>query len=240
MRIIPAIDIQKGRCVRLFQGKSEEETVYSEDPVAQAKKWESMGAERIHLVDLDGAFEGGLNNFDIFAQVISSLKIETEIGGGIRDIVAIERYLEAGVTQVILGTVAQSKPEFVAEACREFPGRIIVGIDASNGMVAVKGWREITEQKAVDLAKQLEDKGVSAIIYTDISRDGALVGPNLQETKALAKSISIPVTASGGVSSEQDIKDIMALEKFGVTGVIVGKALYDGRVSLPALIELTK
>jgi phosphoribosylformimino-5-aminoimidazole carboxamide ribotide isomerase len=240
MKIIPAIDIQKGRCVRLFQGKSEEETVYSEDPVAQAKEWESMGAERIHLVDLDGAFEGGLNNFDIFAKVISELNIETEIGGGIRDIVAIERYIEAGVTQVILGTVAQSKPEFVAQACKEFPGKIIVGIDASKGMVAIKGWKEITTQKATDLAKEMEDKGVSSIIYTDISRDGTLVGPNVEETKALAESISIPVIASGGVSCENDIRNLMKIEKSGVTGVIVGKALYDGRVSLPELIELTK
>ncbi len=240
MIVIPAIDLKEGKCVRLEQGLMEKDTVFNDNPGAQAKVWEDAGAELLHIVDLDGAFAGEPKNRPAIESIVKALSIPTQLGGGIRDIKTIEAYLELGIDRVIIGTAAQRNPELVEEACRRFPGRIVVGIDAKNGMVAVQGWAEVTGVTAIDLAKKFEGFGVSAIIYTDISRDGMMGGPNIEATCALAESMSIPVIASGGVSTLQDIRNLMAVEKSGVTGVITGKAIYTGAINLAEAIALTK
>jgi phosphoribosylformimino-5-aminoimidazole carboxamide ribotide isomerase len=240
MLVIPAIDLKEGRCVRLEQGLMERDTVYSDDPAAQARSWQEQGGELLHIVDLDGAFAGVPRNREAIAAIVRAIDIPTELGGGIRDLATIEAYLKLGVGRVILGTVAKENPQLVAEACRLFPGRIVVGIDARDGLVAVRGWADVTEKKASDLAKEMEGFGVSAIIYTDIARDGMLQGPNLEATRLLAESISIPVIASGGVSSLRDIENLMAIEASGVVGVITGKAIYTGALDLREAVELTK
>ncbi|HXV20448.1 MAG TPA: 1-(5-phosphoribosyl)-5-[(5-phosphoribosylamino)methylideneamino]imidazole-4-carboxamide isomerase, partial [Desulfuromonadales bacterium] len=234
------IDLKEGRCVRLEQGLMERDTVYSDDPAAQAHIWQEQGGELLHIVDLDGAFAGVPRNREAIAAIVRAIDIPTELGGGIRDLATIEAYLELGVGRVILGTVAKENPQLVAEACRLFPGRIVVGIDARDGLVAVRGWADVTEKKASDLAKEMEGFGVSAIIYTDIARDGMLQGPNLEATRLLAESISIPVIASGGVSSLRDIENLMAIEASGVVGVITGKAIYTGALDLREAVALTK
>ena len=238
MLIIPAIDIKGGRCVRLFQGRMEQETVYSDDPVSVAKRWEDEGAEFLHIVDLDGAVSGVPKNKEIIESIIKSVKIPLEVGGGVRNIETIKEYFSIGAKKVIIGTVAWENPILISEVCKMFPERIIVGIDAKNGNVAVRGWEDVTETSASTLAKRFEGMGISGIIYTDISRDGTLSGPNIDSIKSFAKSISIPVIASGGVSDINDIKNIMKLKKHGVTGVIVGKALYSGAVNLKEAIKL--
>ncbi|MBI3600296.1 MAG: 1-(5-phosphoribosyl)-5-[(5-phosphoribosylamino)methylideneamino]imidazole-4-carboxamide isomerase [Nitrospinae bacterium] len=240
MLIIPAIDIKGGKCVRLFQGKMEQETVYSDDPVSVAKKWEAEGAEFLHLVDLDGAVEGDPKNKDIISNIIKGIKIPVEVGGGIRNIDSIKEYISIGAQKVVIGTTACENPEFVREACNNFPGKIMVGIDAKNGNVAVRGWKDVTDTRASSLAKRFEGMDVAGIIYTDISRDGTLSGPNIEAIKSFAESINIPVIASGGVSNINDIKSIIGLKKDGVTGIIIGKALYSGSVNLREAIELTK
>jgi phosphoribosylformimino-5-aminoimidazole carboxamide ribotide isomerase len=240
MIVIPAIDLKEGRCVRLEQGLMERDTVYSDDPAAQARSWQEQGGELLHIVDLDGAFAGVPRNREAIAAIVRAIDIPTELGGGIRDLATIEAYLKLGVGRVILGTVAKENPQLVAEACRLFPGRIVVGIDAKDGLVAVRGWADVTEKKASDLAKEMEGFGVSAIIYTDIARDGMLQGPNLEATRLLAESISIPVIASGGVSSLRDIENLMAIEASGVVGVITGKAIYTGALDLREAVALTK
>ena len=240
MLVIPAIDLKEGRCVRLEQGLMEKDTVYSDDPAAQARSWQEQGGELLHIVDLDGAFAGVPRNREAIAAIVRAIDIPTELGGGIRDLATIDAYLELGVDRVILGTVAKEKPQLVAEACRLFPGKIVVGIDAKDGLVAVRGWADVTEKKASDLAKEMEGFGVSAIIYTDIARDGMLQGPNLEATRLLAESISIPVIASGGVSSLRDIENLMAIEASGVIGVITGKAIYTGALDLREAVALTK
>jgi phosphoribosylformimino-5-aminoimidazole carboxamide ribotide isomerase len=240
MLVIPAIDLKEGRCVRLEQGLMERDTVYSDDPAAQAHSWQEQGGELLHIVDLDGAFAGVPRNREAIAAIVRAIDIPTELGGGIRDLATIEAYLELGVGRVILGTVAKENPQLVAEACRLFPGRIVVGIDARDGLVAVRGWADVTEKKASDLAKEMEGFGVSAVIYTDIARDGMLQGPNLEATRLLAESISIPVIASGGVSSLRDIENLMAIEDYGVVGVITGKAIYTGALDLREAVALTK
>jgi phosphoribosylformimino-5-aminoimidazole carboxamide ribotide isomerase len=240
MLVIPAIDLKEGRCVRLEQGLMERDTVYSDDPAAQARSWQEQGGELLHIVDLDGAFAGVPRNREAIAAIVRAIDIPTELGGGIRDLATIEAYLKLGVGRVILGTVAKENPQLVAEACRLFPGRIVVGIDARDGLVAVRGWADVTEKKASDLAKEMEGFGVSAIIYTDIARDGMLQGPNLEATRFLAESISIPVIASGGVSSLKDIENLMAIEASGVVGVITGKAIYTGVLDLREAVALTK
>jgi len=240
MLVIPAIDLKEGRCVRLEQGLMERDTVYSDDPAAQARSWQEQGGELLHIVDLDGAFAGVPRNREAIAAIVRAIDIPTELGGGIRDLATIEAYLALGVGRVILGTVAKENPQLVAEACRLFPGRIVVGIDAKDGLVAVRGWADVTEKKASDLAKEMEGFGVSAIIYTDIARDGMLQGPNLEATRLLAESISIPVIASGGVSSLRDIENLMAIENSGVVGVITGKAIYTGALDLREAVALTK
>ena len=238
--VIPAIDLKEGRCVRLEQGLMEKDTVYSDDPAAQARSWQEQGGELLHIVDLDGAFAGVPRNKEAIEAIVAAVDIPTELGGGIRDLATIEAYLQLGVDRVILGTVAKENPALVAEACRRFPGRIVVGIDAKDGLVAVRGWADVTEKRATELAREMEGFGVEAIIYTDIARDGMLQGPNLEATRALAEAISVPVIASGGVSSLRDIENLMAIEASGVAGVITGKAIYTGALDLREAVALTK
>lgn len=240
MIVIPAIDLKQGQCVRLEQGLMEKDTVYGHDPAAQAVIWQQQGGELLHIVDLDGAFAGVPRNKAAIEAIVQAIAIPTELGGGIRDLATIEAYLALGIDRVILGTVAKENPELVKEACRLFPGRIVVGIDAKGGLVAVRGWAEVTEKNATDMAREMEGFGVAAIIYTDIARDGMMQGPNLEATKALAEAISIPVIASGGVSSLKDIENLMAIEASGVVGVITGKAIYTGALDLRAAVALTK
>ena len=231
MKIIPAVDIKNGKCVRLSQGKADQETIYSDHPQEMADHWDEEGAQTIHVVDLDGAFKGLPINSEIVKNIIYGSSVDIQVGGGIRTLDAIETYVKAGAYRIILGTVAQKEPEFVEEACRRYPGKIIVGIDAKNGLVAVKGWVEVSDQKATDLAQKMKGYGIAGFIFTDISRDGMLQGPNLESIKNFAESAQLPVIASGGVSRIEDIKNLAKLEPYGVEGVIVGKALYDKALS---------
>jgi len=238
--VIPAVDLKEGRCVRLSQGRMDQESVYSEHPVEMAKHWESKGAERLHVVDLNGAVMGKPIHRSLIKEIAQSLRIPIEVGGGIRDIATIEDYLSSGVRWVILGTAAFQNRPFVEEACRQFPGRVIVGIDARGGRVAIQGWNEVVSLDAIDLAKQFEGKGLSAIIFTDIERDGMSTGLNFESTRRLSTSTSVPVIASGGVSRIEDIEHLLELESEGVIGVIVGRALYTGRLDLEEAIQLAK
>ncbi|PIQ99837.1 MAG: 1-(5-phosphoribosyl)-5-[(5-phosphoribosylamino)methylideneamino]imidazole-4-carboxamide isomerase [Nitrospinae bacterium CG11_big_fil_rev_8_21_14_0_20_45_15] len=240
MKIIPAVDIKNGKCVRLVQGKADQETVYSDDPVSMAQKWDDEGAGLIHIVDLDGAFEGQPANAEIIKSIIYHSSADIQVGGGIRTLSAIEGYIKAGAYQVILGTIAQKDPAFVESACKEFPGRITIGIDARDGNVAIKGWVEVSSKKAFDLARELEALGASRFIFTDISRDGMLEGPNLKSVREFAQNVNVPVIASGGVGNLKHIEDLMALEDDGVAGVIVGKALYDQTITFQDAVKLTR
>ncbi|MFT5658518.1 MAG: phosphoribosylformimino-5-aminoimidazole carboxamide ribotide isomerase [Gammaproteobacteria bacterium] len=233
MILIPAIDLKQGQCVRLRQGRMEDSTVFSDDPVAMASQWVSQGCKRLHLVDLDGAFEGQPVNADVIEEICAAHPdLPIQIGGGIRTIETAEAYLEAGVSYVIIGTQAVKNPEFVTELCVEFPGKVIVGIDAKNGMVAVQGWAESSDQSAENLARKFEDQGVSAIVYTDINRDGMMQGVNVEATRQLASAISIPVIASGGVTDMNDIIKLNEVKDSGIEGVIIGRALYERTISL--------
>ncbi|MFQ3573238.1 MAG: 1-(5-phosphoribosyl)-5-[(5-phosphoribosylamino)methylideneamino]imidazole-4-carboxamide isomerase [Thermodesulfovibrionales bacterium] len=236
MIVIPAIDLKDGHCVRLLQGKKDDATIYSDNPSETAKKWESLGASLIHVVDLDGAFTGHQKNINAIKEIVSSVKIPIQVGGGIRDIGRIESLLSLGIWRVILGTIAIENQDIVREAVRLFPDRIVVGIDAKDGLVAVKGWVEVTQTNALDLAKRMQDLGVSAIIYTDISRDGMLTGPNIDTTRQMVESLAVPVIASGGVSGIQDIERLMTIKK--LWGVITGKAIYSGTLSLVDAIRI--
>lgn len=230
MRVYPAIDIKGGQCVRLFKGDLEQVTVYHDDPVAPARQFADAGFGWLHVVDLDGAASGASANRVVVERILAETPMNVQLGGGIRSLEAVENWLSAGVSRVILGTVALKNPELVLEAARRFPGQIVVGIDARGGMVATEGWLETSSTPAVELAKRFEDDGVAAIIYTDIARDGTLTGPNITETVALARAVQVPVIASGGVSG---LADLVALDATGViAGVIVGKAIYDGRIEL--------
>ena len=240
MVIIPAVDIKNGKCVRLYQGRMDAETVFSDDPSAMAKKWADEGAEIIHVVDLDGAIEKRPRNLDSIRRIIDRINAKVQVGGGIRNEKTVKMYFEMGVKRVVIGTEAIQNPKFVKDICRSFPGKIIVGIDARNGMVAIEGWTKTTQIKALDLARQFEDCGVGAVNFTDIHRDGMKTGPNIDETRRLAEAISIPVVASGGVSTLKDIKNLMPLEAVGVIGVITGRALYSGSLNLKEAIELSK
>ncbi len=217
--------------MRLAQGKADQETVYSNDPVAMANHWDEEGARIIHVVDLDGAFQGSPINAEIVKNIIYGSSVDIQVGGGIRTLATIETYVKAGAYRIILGTIAQKEPEFVEEACRRFPGKIIVGIDAKDGLVAVKGWVEVSEQKATDLAQKMRGYGIAGFIFTDISRDGMLQGPNLESIKTFAEAAQLPVIASGGVSCLEDIKNLAKLEPYGVEAMIIGKALYDKTLS---------
>ena len=238
MIIIPAVDIKDGKCVRLLQGKMDAETVFSDDPSEMAQRWAKDGAGMIHLVDLDGAILKTPKNLPQIKKIVETVDVPVQVGGGIRDIMTIEMYLSLGVDRVIIGTEAVRNPDLVKKACKLFPGKVVVGIDARNGCVAVEGWTETTNTQAIDLARKFEDSGVAAINFTDIHRDGMQTGPNIEETKRLAESVSIPVVASGGVSTINDIKNLMPLEKSGVTGVITGRALYEGTLDLKEAIMM--
>uniref|UniRef100_A0A7C4MPZ9 1-(5-phosphoribosyl)-5-[(5-phosphoribosylamino)methylideneamino] imidazole-4-carboxamide isomerase n=1 Tax=Desulfatirhabdium butyrativorans TaxID=340467 RepID=A0A7C4MPZ9_9BACT len=240
MIVIPAIDIKQGRCVRLLQGRMDAETVFSDNPAAMAVKWAQLGAERIHVVDLDGAVSKEPVHFETVHAIRQSVSVPIQIGGGIRDMKTISRYFDAGIDRVIIGTEAIRNPALVREASRRYPGRIVVGIDARNGKVAIEGWTQTTETAAVDLARSLEDCGVAAIHFTDIHRDGMQTGPNIEETRKLAEAISIPVIASGGVSTIEDIRRLLQLEAVGVVGVITGRALYAGTLDLQEAIRVAK
>ena len=240
MIVIPAVDIKDGRCVRLKQGRMSEETVYSDDPVQMAGTWYSKGAERIHLVDLDGAVEGKRVNGEVIRDIARSVPVPVELGGGIRNLSSIEFYLEAGVEWVILGTVVCKNPEMVEEACRRFPGHVMLAIDARAGRVAVEGWTEDTERSAIEVARPFDGRGIAAVIYTDIQRDGMSVGPNLRATGEMAKALKTPVIASGGISGLEDIRKVMTLSGQGVMGVITGRALYEGTLDLGEAIRISK
>ncbi len=227
MKIIPAVDVKGGKCVRLKQGRADQETVYSDDPLEMALHWDEQDARLIHIVDLDGAFDGKPVNLELIKNIVYNCSVDVQVGGGIRSLETIEAYLKAGAYRVILGTVAQKDPAFVETACQRFPGKIMVGIDAMDGQVAIKGWVEVTSQKAGDLAQKLEPLGVAGFIYTDISRDGMMQGPNLESLKSFASATSKPIVASGGVSQLHDVANIAKLKLDQIEGMIVGKALYD-------------
>lgn len=237
MEIIPAIDLLDGKCVRLYQGDYSQSQVFDENPVAVAKQWVEQGATRLHLVDLDGAKTGESVNLKSIEAIVKAVPIAVEVGGGLRDRTSVATLLNMGVRWAILGTVAVENPELVAELCQEFPGKIIVGIDARNGKVATRGWLETSEVTAQNLAQQMAELGAAEIIYTDIHRDGTLQGPNLEALRELATNLSIPVIASGGVSSLTDLLSLLALEPIGVRGAIVGRAIYTGDVSLKEAIQ---
>lgn len=238
MMVIPALDLKDGRCVRLSQGRMDQESVYSENPVQMAVHWESKGAERLHLVDLNGAMLGRPVHRSLIEAVAKSLHIPVEVGGGIRDIETIEAYLSAGVRWVVLGTAAIRNRQLVEEACHRFPGRVILGIDARGGKVAIHGWKEVLSAEATEIARQFEGMGLSALIFTDIERDGMGTGLNWEETKALARATTIPVIASGGVSRIEEIEHLMEFKPDGVIGVIVGRALYAGWLDLEEAIRV--
>ena len=237
MRIYPAIDIIDGACVRLVQGDYSQKTTFASDPVEVAQRWESLGGEFIHIVDLDGARSGRMPNFELITTIANILSVPIEVGGGIRDMDAVDMYLENGVQRVIIGTSALSNPKFVEQAVKKYGDRIAVGIDAKDGMVAVNGWEEVSGTSALDLAKQMEEIGVKYIIYTDIATDGMLKGPNAAAMKEMADAVSVNIIASGGVSS---IEDVRILKSSGVEGAIIGKALYTDRIDLADAIKNAK
>ena len=240
MIIYPAIDIRGGRCVRLTEGRFDAETVFADDPAEMALKWAGMGAEFLHLVDLDGALAGEGRNAPVIERILQSVSIPVQLGGGIRNLETIERLLALGVTRLILGSAAVKNPQLVAEACKKYPGHIAVGIDAKNGEVAIEGWGQGSGVAATELAKRMADYGVETIIYTDISRDGMLSGVNVEATAALARACGVPIIASGGVASIEDIRRVKAVEADGVCGCIIGKAIYTGAVDLKAALALAK
>ncbi|TAN37659.1 MAG: 1-(5-phosphoribosyl)-5-[(5-phosphoribosylamino)methylideneamino]imidazole-4-carboxamide isomerase [Nitrospirae bacterium] len=236
MIIIPAIDLKGGQCVRLKQGRKEDVTVYSGDPVATARKWESAGAKVLHVVDLDGAFTGKPANIESILKIRRSVKLSIEVGGGIRDIVTVDKLLSAGIDRVIIGTSMIEDPAFVLEACSKFPGRIFIGIDAKDGMVAVRGWESVSDMDARELAKRVETVGVGGIIYTDIARDGMMTGPNIPAMQEMVNTVKIPVIASGGIATLEDVKNLLQIK--GLWGAITGKAIYSGSLDLKEAIQL--
>ena len=240
MIIYPAIDIRGGRCVRLTEGRFDAETVFADDPAEMALKWAGMGAEFLHLVDLDGALAGEGRNVPVIERILQSVSIPVQLGGGIRNLETIEKLLALGVTRLILGSAAVKNPQLVEEACKKYPGHIAVGIDAKNGEVAIEGWGKGSGVAATELAKQMATYGVETIIYTDISRDGMLSGVNVEATAALARACGVPIIASGGVASIEDIRRVKAVEADGVQGCIIGKAIYTGAVDLKEALALAK
>ena len=238
MIFFPAIDLKDGCCVRLVRGDMDRSTVFSDDPAAQARAFAEAGCQWLHMVDLNGAFAGRPVNGDAVVSILGAVEIPVQLGGGIRTLDTVAYWLEAGIRRVILGTVALRDPDLVRQACREFPGRVAVGIDAHDGNVAVEGWAEVSEVSVLDLARRFEDAGAAAIIHTDISRDGAMAGPNVEATVDLARAVSTPVIASGGVSSMNDLKALKAAGAGLLEGVISGRAVYDGRIDPGAAVAL--
>ena len=233
MLIIPAIDLKDGQCVRLRQGLMDDSTVFSDDPVAMAVRWVEAGCRRLHLVDLNGAFAGEPVNGAVVTAIAAAYPdLPIQIGGGIRTLETIEHYINAGVSYVIIGTKAVKEPEFVAEACAAFPGKVIVGLDARDGLVATDGWAEVSEVRATDLARRFESDGVAAIVYTDIARDGMMQGVNVEATVAMAQASSIPVIASGGITDIQDIRALINVAHTGICGAITGRAIYEGTLDV--------
>jgi phosphoribosylformimino-5-aminoimidazole carboxamide ribotide isomerase len=233
MLIIPAIDLKDGHCVRLKQGSMADATVFSDDPGAMARHWIAQGARRLHLVDLNGAFAGKPKNEDAVKAVVKAVaeKIPIQLGGGIRDLDTVERYLDDGITYIIIGTQAVKTPGFLHDACYAFPGHVMVALDAKDGKVAVDGWSKMTGHDVIDLAKKFQDYGVEAIIYTDIGRDGMMTGINLKATVGLAQALSVPVIASGGITSLKDVQALCEVEREGISGAITGRALYEGKLN---------
>lgn len=240
MLIIPAIDLKDGHCVRLRQGLMEDATVFSEEPAVMAKHWLDKGARRLHLVDLNGAFAGKPKNLAAIKGILKAIdgEIPVQLGGGIRDLDTIEQYLDAGIDYVIIGTAAVKQPGFLHEACDAFPGHIIVGLDAKDGMVATDGWSKVTDHDVVDLAKRFQGYGVESVIYTDIGRDGMLSGVNIEATVKLAQALTIPVIASGGLTNLDDVKALCAVEAEGIEGVITGRAIYEGTIDFEKAQDL--
>lgn len=236
MDVIPAIDILEGRCVRLYQGDYQQSQVFNENPVEVARLWADQGATKLHVVDLDGAKIGKPVNLETIEAIVRAVDIPVQVGGGLRDQASVKQLFNLGVERAIMGTVAVEQPEMVKKLCRDFPNRIILGIDARNGKVATKGWLETSEISAIELAQQLQ-QNAAGIIYTDIQRDGTLTGPNLEALREMAIAVDIPVIASGGVSSLRDLFSLLALEPLGVKGVIVGKAIYTGKIDLSEAIR---
>lgn len=232
MILYPAIDLKDGQCVRLWRGQMDRAIVFSDDPAGQAKSFAAQGCRWLHVVDLDGAFAGKPMNSRAVDAILGAVEVPVQLGGGIRDLGAIERWLERGIARVVLGTLALRAPEIAREACRKFPRQIAIGIDAKSGRVAVEGWAEASDMEAGDLARRFEDSGAAAIVYTDIDRDGTKTGLDVQGTAELARGLSIPVIASGGVASIADIEALKGVEDAGIGGVIVGRALYDGGLDL--------
>ena len=240
MIVFPAIDLKDGQAVRLVRGAMESATVFNDDPAAQARSFEQLGFDYLHVVDLNGAFEGEPVNAKAVGGILQTLSIPVQLGGGIRSMAQIETWLNEGITRVILGTVAVRDPQLVRDAARNFPGRIAVGIDARDGMVAIEGWAETSELTAIELAKRFEDAGVAVIIYTDIARDGVLAGLNLDATLALAREVSVPVIASGGLAGIEDVKHLLQGKYAILEGAIAGRALYDGRLDAAEALALLK
>ena len=240
MLLIPAIDLKDGNCVRLKQGLMEQATVFSNQPAEMATHWLKQGARRLHLVDLDGAFAGEPKNFGAIQAILAavSAEIPVQLGGGIRDLATIEKYLSLGLQDVIIGTAAVKNPAFVREACKEFAGHIIVGLDAKDGMVAIDGWATVTEHHVIDLSKQFEDDGVNSIIYTDIGRDGMMSGVNVEATQKLAKAVNIPIIASGGITDLDDVRALCAAASSGIAGAITGRAIYEGSIDFAQAQQL--
>ena len=235
MMLIPAIDIKDGKCVRLRQGRMDDETIYSDDPVATAARWVAAGARRLHVVDLNGAFEGNPVNSEVIREISQAFpQVPVQVGGGIRDEETIQTYLDAGVRYVIVGTKAVTTPHFVSDICLEFPGHVIVGLDVRDGKVAIEGWSKLSRHDAVDLARHFEEDGVEAIIFTDIRRDGMMTGLNLDATVAFARALRIPVFASGGVTNLDDIRALAMVESEGIAGAVTGRAIYEGTLDFHA------
>jgi phosphoribosylformimino-5-aminoimidazole carboxamide ribotide isomerase len=240
MILFPAIDLKDGACVRLKKGVMENATVFNTDPAAQARAFKDQGFQWLHCVDLNGAFAGHSANADAITSIRAAIDLPIQLGGGIRDMAAVEFWLAAGITRVILGTAALTDPDLVKAAARAFPGRIVVGADARGGRIATQGWAEVSELTPVELGKRFEDAGVAAILFTDIDGDGLLGGVNVAATAALARALSIPVIASGGVGSNADIQALVGADEPGIAGVVVGRALYDGRIDIPAALKLAR
>ena len=241
MLLIPAIDLKDGRCVRLKQGNLDDETVFSEDPETVARHWLELGAERLHLVDLNGAVAGKPQNAAVIKAIVEAVgaEVPVQLGGGIRSLETIERYLDGGVSYVIIGTAAVKSPGFLHDACNAFPGQVIVGLDARDGKVATDGWSKLTRHDVIDLARKFEGYGIEGIIYTDIGRDGMLTGVNIEATVKFAKAVGVPVYASGGVTNLDDIDRLLAVESEGIGGVILGRSLYEGTLDFAAALERT-